>query len=223
MARTSLGPRQLSRGWTARVSKRCPLVAFAALVWLTLAPCWTSSPNCRQGGDESLLPGMMERRAVVAGLLAATAAPQVSSANVGSQSFEKVVVAGDPFSGHPRDQVKAANKKVKALLDLECWTELVCDGDEIRRYMGTVGTTSPLFKLETALQDLYFVDNGNSNLPDLDQIVERIRSADYLAYSSIFSMASGGQSPKTWIDDCLTQVKKLSTELQAVVTGLAIT
>lgn len=136
----------------------------------------------------------------------------------GAVSAEAVVLSGtERFAGSPREQVIAAEQTVEALRTLQCWENMNCNGDEIRRYLGTVGTKSPLFMLDKALKSLYAEIDDIDSVPDLEELTGAMQQADYLAYSTLFAIASGGMDPKPYMRDCLKQVERLHNDLRALV------
>ncbi|CAK9038053.1 unnamed protein product [Durusdinium trenchii] len=52
-------------------------------------------------------------------------------------------------------QILASKDALDKLRADECWTRVDCNGDDIRRVAGTVGTVSPLFKIKDALMEVY--------------------------------------------------------------------
>jgi hypothetical protein len=86
------------------------------------------------------------------------------------------------------------------------WDRIATDGDSVRRYLGTVGVTSPLFKIRgglkgvlkaTDLPDAFdavaFAEASEAFLNDLQDAEGDAYGAQFADYST--SVGSGGQSP----------------------------
>ena len=86
------------------------------------------------------------------------------------------------------------------------WDKIATDGDNVRRYLGTVGVTSPLFKIRGGLKGVLKAND----LPDAfdavafaeasEQFLAELQDAEGDAYGAQFadystSVGSGGQSP----------------------------
>ena len=86
------------------------------------------------------------------------------------------------------------------------WDKIATDGDNVRRYLGTVGVTSPLFKIRGGLRGVLKA----ADLPDSfdavafaeasEQFLAELQDAEGDAYGAQFadystSVGSGGQSP----------------------------
>ena len=86
------------------------------------------------------------------------------------------------------------------------WDRIATDGDSVRRYLGTVGVTSPLFKIRGGLKGVLKA----KDLPDAfdavafaeasEQFLAELQDAEGDAYGAQFadystSVGSGGQSP----------------------------
>ena len=86
------------------------------------------------------------------------------------------------------------------------WDRIATDGDSVRRYLGTVGVTSPLFKIRGGLKGVLKAND----LPDAfdavafaeasEQFLAELQDAEGDAYGAQFadystSVGSGGQSP----------------------------
>ena len=86
------------------------------------------------------------------------------------------------------------------------WDRIATDGDNVRRYLGTVGVTSPLFKIRGGLKGVLKA----TDLPDAfdavafaeasEQFLAELQDAEGDAYGAQFadystSVGTGGQSP----------------------------
>ena len=95
----------------------------------------------------------------------------------------------------------------KALDELSTnWDRIATDGDSVRRYLGTVGVTSPLFKIRGGLKGVLkakdlpdafdvvaFAEASEAFLNDLQDAEGDAYGAQFADYST--SVGSGGQSP----------------------------
>lgn len=164
-------------------------------------------------------------------LRAALASPPVAHSSVTRGSFVAALltsVAAPALAAEPgavlppteaaaREQVLAIRKTLQALLSDY---PAICakGGDEIRRYLGTVGTTSPLFKGEKAFKVL--VDDAD-DIVEYTELLEDYRAAvsgaESDAYSSIFvEFSSAKGSPDLYFGKAK---KEIATALR-VVDGL---
>ena len=86
------------------------------------------------------------------------------------------------------------------------WDKIASDGDNVRRYLGTVGVTSPLFKIRGGLKGVLkakdlpdafdavaFAEASEAFLNDLQDAEGDAYGAQFADYST--SVGSGGQSP----------------------------
>ena len=86
------------------------------------------------------------------------------------------------------------------------WDRIATDGDSVRRYLGTVGVTSPLFKIRGGLKGVLkakdlpdafdavaFAEASEAFLNDLQDAEGDAYGAQFADYST--SVGSGGQSP----------------------------
>ena len=86
------------------------------------------------------------------------------------------------------------------------WDKIATDGDNVRRYLGTVGVTSPLFKIRGGLKGVLkandlpdafdavaFAEASEAFLNDLQDAEGDAYGAQFADYST--SVGSGGQSP----------------------------
>eukprot|EP00438_Fugacium_kawagutii_P006102 Skav203139 [mRNA] locus=scaffold2505:102314:106788:- [translate_table: standard] len=118
------------------------------------------------------------------------------------------------------DQIVASKKALDKLRADECWTRVDCNGDDIRRVAGTVGTVSPLFKIKDALMEVYADDPPN--LPDLEDVLQHLSQLDYQAYCTIFAINGGPESFRKFmgqasaaLDTCIQDFTALSKAVGA--------
>ena len=92
-----------------------------------------------------------------------------------------------------RSQWAAACQATDRLLS--DWDTLSSGGDAVRRELGTVGTSSPLFQLNKAVRVLQ--DEASDPIEwgeNLEELLLSLGRADSMAYSSNFAGGSGKQS-----------------------------
>ncbi|CAK9038051.1 unnamed protein product [Durusdinium trenchii] len=89
-------------------------------------------------------------------------------------------------------QILASKDALDKLRADECWTRVDCNGDDIRRVAGTVGTVSPLFKIKDALMEVYMEEP--SGVPELEDVLQHLSQLDYQAYCTIFAINGGPES-----------------------------
>ena len=163
---------------TARLSRRCILAApVATLPWRATAPLVVALPFRANA--------LYDTKTVDAAK---------NTYDVADASKCKAYLPLLDASGKTLDEL-AAN-----------WDRIATDGDRVRRYLGTVGVTSPLFKIRGGLKGVLKAND----LPDAfdavafaeasEQFLAELQDAEGDAYGAQFadystSVGSGGQSP----------------------------
>lgn len=108
------------------------------------------------------------------------------------------------------DRFRAGRESVRKLLSSY---ELICEGggDNVRRYLGTVGTTSGLFGIQKAMKTLSVKADDIVEYFELSTEIEKqIEQADSSAYMAIFTTTStSGVPPEKYS-------KKLGLKLSVV-------
>ncbi|CAE8676161.1 unnamed protein product [Polarella glacialis] len=91
--------------------------------------------------------------------------------------------------------IEILSRSEAALADaLKNWSRVAADGDSIRRVLGTVGATSPVYALPRAMRSL---TAENFDILEQTEAVEfHLRQADFLAYSANFADSSGAACPE---------------------------
>ena len=166
----------------------------------------------------ALQPPPLTRRAILSG---ATGAISLVGGVRRVSADDRWVPAGDPAKADSYIvQLKAGEKAmVELLANWETATKAAVqnaegdaiDGDAVRRVVGSVGTSSPLFGVDKVLKivgsDLDakgavdFIDFTELS----DEVVVKLRETNDMAYSAIFSDASGnygrpGQGSKDYLE-----------------------
>ena len=159
----------------------------------------------------------LTRRAILSGVAGAVSLGGVRRV----LADDRWVPAGDPAKADSYIvQLKAGEKAMVDLLaNWEAATKAAVqnaegdaiDGDAVRRVVGSVGTSSPLFGVDKVLKivgsDLDA--NGKVDFIDFtelsDEVVVKLRETNDMAYSAIFSDASGnygrpGQGSKDYLE-----------------------
>ena len=95
------------------------------------------------------------------------------------------------------------------------------DGDKVRRYLGTVGVTSPLFQIRPALKGVLSARDLPSGFDEVgfaeasEEFLSELQAAEGAAYGANFadfstSVGSGGMSPAaTQIATCRKYVVRM--------------
>ena len=166
----------------------------------------------------ALQPPPLTRRAILSGV---TGAISLGGGVRHVSADDRWVPAGDPAKADSYIvQLKAGEKAMVDLLaNWEVATKAAVqnaegdaiDGDAVRRVVGSVGTSSPLFGVDKVLKivgsDLDargavdFIDFTELS----DEVVVKLRETNDMAYSAIFSDASGnygrpGQGSKDYLE-----------------------
>mmetsp|Transcript_15269 Transcript_15269/g.45598 ORF Transcript_15269/g.45598 Transcript_15269/m.45598 type:complete len:182 (-) Transcript_15269:26-571(-) len=115
-----------------------------------------------------------------------------------------------------RAQWKAASKEINDIL--KDWESIQGGGDGIRRRIGTVGTTSPLFQIEKACRALIPEAEDPVEFGDaLEELVLGLGRVDGMAYSSNFAGGSGKPSENS----ATVYIERSRKELQALKKDVA--
>jgi hypothetical protein len=160
------------------------------------------SPSCLPPAVES-----QQRRQLLACLLPATCAVVLTSSSpahaVMVADTQKVFKAGEAL-GIPQstERFQDASKTLDYLL--EHFEEIVSNGggDNVRRYLGTVGTTSALYGIPKVLKELQSESSDiveyTENMNDFDYY---LRAADTSVYSANFvEHSSAKATPREFFD-----------------------
>lgn len=103
------------------------------------------------------------------------------------------------------------------------------NGDEVRRYLGTVGSTSPLSKLRTAIQALQRADDLSDDVDleafamESETLLNAIVDADARSYEANFADFSGGGQLKAsqFIEKAYQQVLVAQKAIKALIKTLS--
>ena len=112
--------------------------------------------------------------------------------DLGAAACAAVAFVAQSARAEPRDQWIAAQKEIDSIL--ADWP-IAGGGDGIRRRIGTVGATSPLFDIEKTCRKLIpTADDPVAFAEALEEFVSGIARVDGMAYSSNFAGGSGKPS-----------------------------
>ena len=161
----------------------------------------------------------------VAITLVATSATTIQSpANAAMKSDQTVFKAGQELT---IDDAKARFREGQVSLDylLKNYDE-ICEGggDNIRRYLGTVGTSSGLYGIAKVMKAL---QQEAEDIVEYTEVMNEINSAlvgaDGSAYMAIFTESStSGVPPKKYFDDAKIEVKRAIASMQEIAKQLDI-
>eukprot|EP00438_Fugacium_kawagutii_P023609 Skav205965 [mRNA] locus=scaffold442:605548:612005:+ [translate_table: standard] len=159
-------------------------------------------------GRKALLAFLM--LSIIASRSAVFIAPQDISRRSGLLLTLLGASAAEAAQMEPKEQVTAAMQKLEELTDPENFKKVAAGGgDNIRRQVGTVGTSSPLFDVDKAWKALAEeAEDPEAYVEVLERFTKGITRADADAYSSIFSMNSAAAtSPQVYIDKAFEELK----------------
>jgi hypothetical protein len=100
-------------------------------------------------------------------------------------------------------------------------------GDNVRRYLGTVGTTSGLYGIPKVLKILREQSSTIDDIVEFSELSEELNSsiqqADGSAYMAIFTTSStSGVHPQRYFEDAKTEVKQAMKTMNELSTQLRI-
>ena len=148
-----------------------------------------------------------------------------SNANAAMKSDQKVFEVGKDLT---IDQARARFKEGQVSLDnlLENY-DAICEGggDNVRRYLGTVGTTSGLYGISKVLKILS--NDEHVDIVDYNETMEEfnaaLTSAEGSAYMAIFTESStSGVPPSKYFKDTRTEAELARVKLRELAKQLDI-
>mmetsp|Transcript_13041 Transcript_13041/g.26632 ORF Transcript_13041/g.26632 Transcript_13041/m.26632 type:complete len:207 (+) Transcript_13041:48-668(+) len=202
----------------------CSSYCYILLIFLFIQPYESFSPSLSLSNNPPPKPSFADRR----GFLSTISTTFVSVA-IPSSSNAVVIETSDKAGGmkpkdekEARERLKEASKTISTLLSTYD-TITQGSGDNIRRYLGTVGTSSPLYGLKPSLKYLQEYANDVVEYTEAMEEYDRcLNGADGQAYSSMFvefSAAKGKQEDyyreaKREIQGMQTAMDNMEKELQ---------
>ncbi len=163
-------------------------------------------------------------RDVAIALVATSATTIQSPANAAMKSDQTVFKAGQELT---IDEAKARFREGQtSLVYLLNNYDEICEGggDNIRRYLGTVGTSSGLYGIAKVMKVL---QQEAEDIVEYTEVMNEINSAlvgaDGSAYMAIFTESStSGVPPKKYFDDAKIEVKRAIASMQEIAKQLDI-
>jgi hypothetical protein len=117
-----------------------------------------------------------------------------------------------------RSQLTSSEASLTALLDRFDEVTASDGGNGVRRVLGKLGPTSPLFKVDKAVtlvaRDMDFDDSG---FQLVDDFLGQLDAADGDAYSSIFVPTGGGTTPEYWLGRSKKEVARARSTLRQIL------
>ena len=167
--------------------------------------------------DDTPLPAAINRRDAlrhlfVASVMVLSKSPDANAAMENAANpFEKV---GKLTMEEAEDRLRLARKSAQYLLDNY---DEICEGggDNVRRYLGTVGTTSGLFGIQKVLKTLTEKADDIVEYTETSAEIEKcIQQADGSAYMAIFVTTSTSYTPPAkYFGDAKVEIKRLISAL----------
>ena len=195
---------------------------------LTLTFAWSSRFGQRLA-MRTVLAESESRRHFLAGLIVgagsiSTLFREPNEAQATLTEENKIFTAGKPLTvGFAKDRFKLAEKDIQYLLD---HYDEICDGggDNVRRYLGTVGTNSGLFGIQKVLKTLQDeADDFVSFTEDMNEFNSYLAGAEGAAYSAIFVVTSSSSTPpQKYFDDAKRNVKKMKYHMENMARELKL-
>ncbi|CEM39206.1 unnamed protein product [Vitrella brassicaformis CCMP3155] len=181
--------------------------------------------------DDDQAEAVLDRRSALVTAQVGLAALVLPLLSIGGPALAvtRSALAGDVPRGAPAleyiARIQNGYLALKELLDKWGTVAAKGDGDAVRRYLGTVGTYSPLFQINRAFEGvLQALSKGDDSLGDVDVleygesynlVLEGLRQTDYLAYSNNFAMAVG--DTKDYLEESRLQAERTLRQYREVL------
>jgi hypothetical protein len=124
-----------------------------------------------------------------------------------------------------REKFRDARKNVQYLLDH--YDEIISKGggDNVRRYLGTVVTDSPMVGIMKVLKDLQGeADDIVEYTESMDDFEYSLRAADTAVYSANFvTFSSAKTKPEEYFDNAFKEIKKMLSCMDAMAGEINLT
>jgi hypothetical protein len=161
---------------------------------------------------------------LLTGWTIATTLPEVSRAVV-VESPTVVFVPGQALGlDAAKDRFYQAKLSLEYLVDH--WDDVVSQGggDNIRRYLGTVGTTSGLYGISRVLKELQeLVEDPVDYQETVEEFETCLRAAETAAYSSNFvEYSAASTKPEKYYHDAFVDVTQMLKLLNAIAAQLGL-
>jgi len=183
------------------------------------ALCRPISPSYTQNNEEISLP---RRSAMIQGFLAILT-PQMATAAM--QNSQKVFTTGQSLGiEESKNRFREARKTIDYVIDN--YKEIIQNGggDNLRRYLGTVGTTSAICGIMKAMKELQGeamdVVEYTENMSDFEYY---LGAADTAAYSSMFvEFSSAKATPQQFYDEAAGHVRSMKVYIDKMASELEL-
>jgi hypothetical protein len=159
-----------------------------------------------------------------AALVLATSSSASSANAVMENGQEGFVVSKDITPERAKKRIKEGEESLQYLLD---HFDEICagGGDNVRRYLGIVGTSSGLYGIKKVMKSLQEeTDDIVEYTETMDEIITAINGADGSAYMAIFvSSSSSSTPPEQYFREAKIEVKRALKSLKDLEGQLNIT
>ena len=119
--------------------------------------------------------------------------------------------------GKARTQLSASVDALDDVLRRYDAIVLADGGNGIRRVLGKLGPTSPLYRIDKAVNIVARDIDDDGAFELVDQFLGQIDAADGDAYSSIFVPTGGGTTPEYWLARSKQQIVKARATLGRIM------
>lgn len=215
------------------------MVSFATPQLLLVATCLVLSSKCVQSlkptislerasgkifsRKDFLGESMFNAIAVGAGISSIETIFPVK-VNAAMENKQNVFKAGQPLGvDAAKDRFKEGQKSLNELLS-NFETIQQGGGDNVRRYLGTVGTTSGLYGIKKVLRELQSeADDFVEYTENMDEFDKALNAAEGAAYMAIFvETSSSSTPPQKYLDDAKTESKRMKVYMDELAKQLGI-
>ena len=142
----------------------------------------------------------------------------------------RAAVLGTVFGGYPLATAWAADDIGKARAQITSSEAALDDlmsnfdaivaadgGNGVRRVLGKLGPTSPLYRVDKPLNLVARELDDDSSFALVDEFLGQLDAADGDAYSSIFVPTGGGTTPEYWLERSKKEIAKARGTLDQIL------
>lgn len=199
------------------------LVAGGANAWSVLPPQQQKQPPTGQRKNGLTSSSSNNRRQFLSGILTSGAAVVATGTVATVPGTAQAAMTEDNriFTGQPisvefaKERFKLAKKDIQYLLD---HYDEICEGggDNVRRYLGYVGTTSGLFGIQKVMKVLQDeADDYVAFTEDMEEFNSYLAGAEGAAYSAIFVVSStSGDPPEKYYKIAKKNINKMKFHME---------
>jgi hypothetical protein len=116
-----------------------------------------------------------------------------------------------------RTQLSASSAALEDLMRNYDQVVAADGGNGIRRVLGKLGPTSPLYRIDKAVNLVARDLDDDGAFEEVDKFLGQIDAADGDAYSSIFVPTGGGTTPEYWLARSKEQIAKAQATLGRII------